>query len=146
MKPRSLFILVALLFVGLCTGCVSMGGGIPAGHGEVKISNRSLDEIQAKAEEVFHRHGFQMVSLNASEMRFERAGGTTDNILYGNWNENRTVTHVKVFVTATEDAYVLRLRSEVVRNTFGGDSNARMFDLQGGRYGVILRKIRSELM
>lgn len=146
MKTHPLVIIVAFLFTGLCAGCVSMGGGMPAGHGEVKIPNRSLDEIQAKAEDVFHRHGFQMVSLNASEMRFERTGGTTDNILYGNWNENRTITHVTVFVTATDDAYILRLRSEVVRNTFGADSNARMFDLQGGRYGVILRKIRSELM
>jgi hypothetical protein len=32
-----------------------------------------------------------------------------------------------------------------VRNTFGGESDTQLFDVQSGRYGVILKKIAKEL-
>ncbi len=142
----------ALLRFSLClaalaqSGCMATGRGIPAGQSQVVIHNRSLSEIQTKTEDVFYRHGFEMHGMGQSEMRFERRGGATENLLYGNWNENTTYTQITVFMTPEDNgAYRLRLRSEVVRDTFGGDSNSKMFDVQGARYGGFLRKIQREL-
>lgn len=130
----------------LALGACATGAGIPTGQAQILIRGHSLNEIQTKSEDVFYRHGFAMHGMSADEMRFERRGGTTDNLLYGNWNENTTYTQITLFISpAGEDTYRLRLRSEVIRDTFGGDSNAKMFDIQGSRYGGILKKIRQEL-
>lgn len=130
----------------LALGACATGSGIPTGQAQILIRGHSLNEIQTKSEDVFYRHGFAMHGMSADEMRFERRGGTTDNLLYGNWNENTTYTKITLFISpAGEDTYRLRLRSEVIRDTFGGDSNAKMFDIQGSRYGGILKKIRQEL-
>jgi len=136
-----------LCFAALAhSGCVATGHGLPAGQSQVLIQNRSLSEIQSKTEDVFYRHGFAMHGMGQSEMRFERRGGTTENLLYGNWNDNKTYTQITVFMTREDSGdYRLRLRSEVVRDTFGGDSNSKMFDVQGSRYGIFLKKIQREL-
>jgi hypothetical protein len=143
-RPFSL--VLGLAFLVLISGCVSTGRDLPAGQAEVVIWGQSIEAIQAKSEEVFHRHGFSMTALTTSEMRFERRGGVTDNLLYGNWVDNKTITQVTVFfVPEGEDGWRLRSRSKVLRDTFGDGSNPPVFDLQGGKYGTILRKIRNEL-
>ncbi|MFY8216789.1 MAG: hypothetical protein ACOVMP_09355 [Chthoniobacterales bacterium] len=138
---------LTLLAISLTlTGCVSFGGGVPTGHAQVVIKDRSLAEIQNKAQDVFYRHGFELHGASNTEMNFERKGGVTENLLYGNWDNNTTYTQVKLFITPdAENGYRLRARSEVVRNTFGGDSNAKMFDVQGAKFGSLLKKIQREL-
>lgn len=146
LSTRTLMCSALCLAALASSGCVATGRGLPAGQSQVVIHDRSLSEIQSKTEDVFYRHGFQMHGMGQSEMRFERRGGTTENLLYGNWNDNKTYTQITVFMTRENSGdYRLRLRSEVVRDTFGGDSNSKMFDVQGARYGVFLKKIQREL-
>lgn len=138
--------LIILVAAGALTGCVAVGGGVPTGHAEVLIRDRSLAEIQNKSQDVFHRHGFEMHGASNTEMKFERAGGTTENLLYGNWDSNPTYTQATLFITPDGNGdYRLRVRSEVIRNTFGGDSNSKMFDIQGAKFGSLLKKIQREL-
>jgi len=150
MSIRSTMILLkaltALVLTMTLTSCMSFGGGVPTGQAQVVIHDRTLEEIQSKAEDVFHRHGFDFHGGSGTEMRFEREGGKTENLLYGNWDSNTTYTQATLFITPdSENGYRLRVRSEVVRNTFGGDSNAKMFDVQGGKFGSLLKKIQREL-
>ncbi len=137
-------------FLALCalvvSGCSSVGGGKPAGQSQVVISGHSEGEIQMKAEDVFFRHGFAFKGGDSDKLFFERAGGTLDNLLYGNWQGEDTYTKVTVFVTRRDDdSFELRARSVVVRDTFGEAVDEENFDIQGARYGVILKKIAAEL-
>lgn len=99
-----------------------------------------------KAEEVFYRHGFAYKGGDSGRLIFERAGGTIENVLYGNWQEKDTFTRVSVFVARRDhQVYALRARSVVVRDTFGDPVDEENFDIQGARYGVLLKKIKTEL-
>lgn len=146
MKTRLLVSIVgALASAFLLFGCAT-GGGAPTGHGQVVIRGKSIDQVQSRTEDVFHRHGFSMAGMGPGEMRFERRGGATENLLYGNWNENKTITRVTVFISRVDDNGVrLRSRGEVIRDTFGGEANSVMFDATGGRFNSLLRKIKREL-
>ncbi len=138
--------LVVLVIGGTFTGCSNIGGGLPHGQTQVRITGHSRPEIETKAEEVFFRHGFDFRGAGPERMEFERRGGTLENALYGNWTSQDTNTRVTLFITQVDPlTYDLRVRSIVVRDSFGGDSDARHFDVSGGRYRTILRKIRNEL-
>jgi len=127
-------------------GCSSMGGGMPNGQAQVMVTGVSEAQIETKAEDVFLRHGFDFKGAGSGRIEFERAGGTINNLLYGNWQENDVTTKVTVFVIPKgPGTYALRARSVGVRHTFGADSDTEMFDVQGSRYGVILKKIAKEL-
>lgn len=137
--------LAGFLFAGFA-GCSSLGGGAPAGQAQVIVSNAVLPQIEAKAEDVFSRHGFDFRGTGADWMEFERKGGLTDDILYGNWDGEATITRVTLFIIPKEPGtYALRVRSKVERRTFGGDADAAHFDVQGARYKAILNKIAKEL-
>ncbi len=138
--------LIFALVLGALAGCKSMGGGTPAGQAQVTVSGVSEAQIETKAEEVFYRHGFEFRGSGNSRMEFERPGGTMSNILYGNWQENDVTTRVTLFVVPKGPlTYDLRVRSMAVRRTFGGDEDTQLFDIQGTKYGVILKKIAKEL-
>lgn len=127
-------------------GCKSMGGGMPAGQAQVTVSGVSEAQVEAKAEEVFYRHGFEFRGTGNGQMAFERAGGTMGNVLYGNWLEKDVLTRVTLFIIPKGPlTYTLRARSMAVRQSFGGDEDTQLFDIQGSRYGVILKKIAQEL-
>lgn len=138
--------LVIALVVGVFSGCSSIGGGAPSGQSQVVISGHSEGEISMKIQEVFYRHGFSYKGGESGHLIFERAGGTIENVLYGNWQRKDTITRVSVFVTRREQqVYALRARSVVVRDTFGETVDEENFDVQGARYGVLLKKIKAEL-
>lgn len=138
--------LFAALFLAALCGCSSLGGGAPAGQAQVIVTDVLEPEIEAKAEEVFFRHGFQFRGSGAEHMEFERKGGFTDNMLYGNWEGQDTTTRVTLFIIPKgPTTYALRTRSIVERNTFGGDEDTKLFDIQGSRYKAILNKIAKEL-
>ncbi len=127
-------------------GCSSMGGGTPNGQAQVTVTGVSEAQIETKAEDVFYRHGFEFKGAGSGRIEFERAGGAMNNILYGNWQENDVTTKVTVFVIPKgPTTYALRARSVGVRHTFGADSDTETFDVQGARFGVILKKIAKEL-
>ncbi len=127
-------------------GCSSVGGGAPTGQAQVVIVGHSEGEITMKAQEVFFRHGFSFESADGGRLVFKRAGGTIENVLYGNWQGEDTYTRVTVFVTRREpEVYALRARSVVIRDTFGETVDEENFDVQGARYGVLLKKIKAEL-
>lgn len=137
---------VPLLAFAFFSGCKSMGGGMPAGQSQVVVSNVSEAQIETKAEEVFYRHGFEFKGSGNGQMQFERPGGTMGNILYGNWQENDVTTRVTLFIIPRGPmTYALRARSMAVRRSFGADEDTQLFDIQGGRFSVILRKIAKEL-
>lgn len=143
---KSVCSLVAALVVGVFSGCSSIGGGAPSGQAQVVISGHPEGAISMKAEEVFYRHGFSYKGGDSGRLIFERAGGTIENVLYGNWQGKDTYTRVSVFVTRQDhQVYALRARSVVVRDTFGETVDEENFDVQGARYGVLLKKIKAEL-
>jgi hypothetical protein len=145
--------MIGRLLAGVCggvilmlCGCSSMGGGKPAGQAQVVVSDVIEAQIQQKAEDVFFRHGFECKGTTLGRMEFERSGGTLDNILYGNWQEKDITTSVTLFITPQGPATcALRVRAMAVRNSFGGDSDTKLFDIQGAKYKVILNKIAKEL-
>jgi hypothetical protein len=123
-----------------------MGGGVPAGQSQVVVTNVLEPQIEAKAEDVFFRYGFDFKGATTGRMEFERAGGTMDNILYGNWQEDDMTTAVTLFITRKDPTtYALRTRAMAVRHSFGGDGDTKLFDIRGGNYRVILKKIAKEL-
>ena len=127
-------------------GCSSLGGGAPSGQAQVTVSNVIEPQIQAKAEDVFFRHGFESKGAADGKMEFERQGSAMDRLLYGNWQEDDMSTRVTLYIIKKGPAtYALRTRAMQVRNSFGGDSDAQMFDIQGARYKAILDKIVKEL-
>jgi hypothetical protein len=127
-------------------GCSSLGGKQPAGQAQVVVSNVIESQIQQKAEDVFFRHGFEYKGAIEGRMQFERAGGTMDNVLYGNWQQKDITTNVTLYITPKNaTTYELRIRSMAVRHTFGADSDTKLFDVQGAKYKVILDKIAKEL-
>jgi hypothetical protein len=137
---------LALLVLLSCAGCKSMGGGLPAGQAQVEVSGVLQSQIEDKAEDVFYRHGFEFKGAADGRMEFERAGGVMDTILYGNWQEKDMSTRVTLYIVPKgETTYVLRARSMAVRHTFGADSDTQLFDVQGGKYSAILKKIAQEL-
>jgi hypothetical protein len=112
----------------------------------VRVSGHVQAEIEAKAEEVFYRYGFDFRGAADGRMEFERRGGTLENVLYGNWTEKDTRTRVTLYITAVDgETYDLRTRSMVIRDSFGDDEDSKNFDVAGGRYRVILGKIKNEL-
>lgn len=139
----SLLFALAVLFN---SGCKSMGGGSPNGQAQVVVNNVIKAQIEAKAEEVFYRHGFDFKGAGEGHMQFERPGGAMGNILYGNWQENDVTTRVTLFIIPKgPTTFALRARSMAVRKTFGADSDTELFDVAGSRYKSILDKIAKEL-
>ncbi len=137
---------LSLAATAVLAGCSSMGGGVPAGQSQVVISGVVEPQIEAKAEDVFSRHGFDYKGSGPGRMEFERKGGTLDTILYGNWQEDDMTTAVTLFITPQgPTTFALRTRAMAVRHSFGGDGDTRLFDVQGGKYSVILKKIANEL-
>jgi hypothetical protein len=141
---------VPLLLCGFTlafAGCSALDDDhAPAGQTQVVVTNVLESQIQLKAEEVFYRHGFESRGGIAGRMEFERPGGTMDNILYGNWQSKDVSTHITLFITPRDPTtFVLRTRAMSVRNTFGADSDTKLFDVQGVKYRVILDKIAQEL-
>lgn len=127
-------------------GCVSYNGD-PASQSSVTITGQPLSAIQEKTEEVFYRHGFNLKLIYPESMVFERKGGVTDNLLYGNWHVNNTITRVTVYFYPKDGgSYLLRARSIVIRDQFGSDEeNDQLFDVQGAKYKSLLQKVRREL-
>lgn len=124
-----------------------MGGGAPNGQAQVVVSGVYPPEIEAKAEEVFYRHGFDFKGSSHQEMVFERKANISDEILYGNWEGNsKTITRVTLYIIPKEPGtYALRTRSVIERRAFGGYDESENFDVQGSRYSAILNKIKREL-
>lgn len=142
----SLSLVVSIVLLSALMGCSSIGGGTPTGQAQVIVTGVVESQIETKAEEVFDRHGFDFKGEGPGRMEFERAGGVMGNILYGNWQENDTTTRVTLYIVPKgPQTYALRVRSMAVRHTFGADSDTELFDVQGTRYGVILKKIAAEL-
>jgi hypothetical protein len=141
--------LLGLIFAALVllnAGCSSMGQGVPNGQAQVVVTGVIEPQIEAKAEEVFYRHGFEFRGAGDGHMEFERAGGVMGNILYGNWQENDVTTRVTLYIIKKAPmTFALRTRSIAVRHTFGADSDTELFDVQGTRFSAILRKIAKEL-
>jgi len=137
---------LALLVVLSCAGCKSMGGGIPNGQSQVTVTGVVQSQIEDKAEDVFYRYGFEFKGAAGDHMEFERAGGVMDTVLYGNWQEKDMSTRVTLYIVPKGGTtYVLRARSMAVRHTFGADEDTQLFDVQGGKYSAILKKIAQEL-
>jgi hypothetical protein len=144
---RSLYLPILVTLAALVTsGCSSLGGGTPNGQSQVVVGGVLESQIHTKAEDVFYRHGFEFKGATDGRMQFERAGGTVDNILYGNWQEDDMSTQVTLFIIPKGPlTYALRTRAVQVRHTFGGESDTQLFDIQGVKYRVILNKIAKEL-
>jgi hypothetical protein len=137
---------IVLLVLLSCAGCKSMGGGVPAGQAQVTVTGVQESQIEDKAEEVFYRYGFDFKGQADGRMEFERAGGVMDTVLYGNWQEKDMVSRVTLYIIPKGDStYALRTRALAVRRSFGGDEDTQLFDVQGGKYGAILKKIAQEL-
>jgi hypothetical protein len=141
--PGVLCGLLALTFVG----CASLDDDhAPAGQAEIVVTNVIESQIQRKAEDVFFRHGFEYKGATEGRMEFERAGGTLDIILYGNWQKKDMTTNVTLFIIPKgPTTYALRTRAMAVRESFGADSDDKHFDVQGVKYNTILEKIAKEL-
>ncbi len=124
-----------------------MGGGTPNGQAQVTVTGVLEPQIEAKAEDVFFRHGFDFKGAGDGHMVFERSGGVMNDVLYGNWQDKGdTTTRVTLFIIKKDTmTYALRTRSIAVRHTFGADSDTELFDIQGARYKAILDKIAKEL-
>jgi hypothetical protein len=143
---RSCRFVFGVVGLSALAGCSSIGGGTPTGQAQVVVTGVTEGQIETKAEEVFDRHGFDFKGEGPGRMEFERPGGVMGNILYGNWQENDTTTRVTLYIIPKgPQTFALRERSMAVRRTFGADSDTQLFDVQGTRYGVILKKIAKEL-
>lgn len=141
------FAALAILVSMAMSGCISFGGGIPAGQAEVMVQGVPRSVLMSTAEDVFYRYGFNYMGGVPGRMEFEREAGPGERLLYGNWVGEDVSTRISLFILETEpDVYRLRSRAMVVRNVFGGDEDSKNFDVRGSRYGKLLKQIRDESM
>ncbi len=148
---RSISFASALLAVSdssLSPAAKAWGGGTPSGQAQVTVIGVLEPQIQAKAEDVFFRHGFEFKGAGGQPhgVRAIRRPCSTMFFTATGREKSDTTTRVTLYIIKKDTmTYALRTRSIAVRHTFGADSDTELFDIQGARYKTILDKIAKEL-
>jgi len=141
MRPFFLgFFLIALLSSCAITGT-------PTGQTQIRIKGYSLALLQQKTGEVFSRDSFMLVQTQPDRMVFERRGGSTEEVFYGDWIKRNTAVRVTVhFIRKGTNDYVLRTDARILRNPNSSfEDQSDIFDMQALKYHRYLSEVRKEL-
>lgn len=131
--------------MAVLASCAVTGG--PIGQTQVRIKGYPAGLIQQKATEVFGRDSFILVQSSPDRIIFERSGGNTEEIFYGDWMKRNTAVRVTVyFLPKGPNDFVLRTDSRILRNPNSSfEDQSDLFDMQSLKYRRYLSEIREEL-
>ncbi|HEY5792476.1 MAG TPA: hypothetical protein VIS74_04210, partial [Chthoniobacterales bacterium] len=140
--PKFLFSL--LLAVFFCSCAVT---GSPIGQTQVRIKGYPVSLLQQKTGEVFTRDSFMLVQSQPDRMVFERGGGNTEEVFYGDWMKRNTAVRVTVhFIRKGSNDYLLRTDSRILRNPGSSfEDQSDLFDMQSLKYRRYLSEVKKEL-
>lgn len=137
--------LLGLSLVALLSSCAVTG--TPTGQTQIRIKGYPLTLLQSKTGEVFSRDSFILVQTQPDRMVFERSGGRTEEIFYGDWIKRNTGVRVTVhFIHKGTNDYVLRTDARILRNPNSSfEDQSDLFDMQALKYHRYLSEVRREL-
>jgi len=138
--------LFPVLLLVLSLGSCAVTGG-PVGQTQVRIKGYPVPQLQQKTGEVFTRDGFILVQTMPDRMVFERSGGNTEEIFYGDWMGRNTAVRVTVhFIRKGSNDFLLRTDSRILRNPNSSfEDQSDLFDMQSLKYRRYLSEVRKEL-
>ena len=133
----------------LCAGCQSFSN-VPAGNlASVTITNQPMAKVVQATTAVFTAHGFNGGQTGANQYTFTCPGSRTDNLAYGSFMFNETVT-VKVVVLTKQltprsiyvgcNAWLIEGENDPV---FQDDHKVRM--LRKWPYEQLLKDIQTQI-
>lgn len=134
------------LFVGLSL-CSCAVTGTPVGQTEVRLKGYPASLLQQKVEEAFARDSFILVQSMPDRLVFERSGGRTEEVVYGDWMGRNTAVRVTVhFIQKGTQDYVMRTDSRIIRNPNSAfEDRSDLFDMQALKYKRYLNEVKREL-
>lgn len=142
--PMNFALGLALLAI---TSCTLMEKGAPTAA--MTIPADSADDVEAAVSDVFRAAGYTVSQRTNSGVVFERPASTTDEVLYGNWNESEPlIDRVQVTVAlAGVGSYRVSCFPFAVR---GGSDDSfqdaqRRVHLFSPHYNGLLREVRKAL-
>lgn len=115
----ALLLLVATLMLG--SGCQSIGGGNSKPLASITVGDVTESRVRLKLAEVFESAGYETRVLYGPELRFEKPGSFSDNLMRGGWLSSKTVIRARLRVTPQgSDAFLISCRAATVQ--YPGDS------------------------
>lgn len=145
---RCLGLFFALLVATLFSGCALVEPGAPAAA--ATVSARSEYEVMDAVERVFTTTGgYRIYAQTAGAITFERAGGKTGRILYGDWMMGSDIAErVRVTISSKGDGrYRIRCTPLIVQHANNGDfeDTHRTAEPFSFRYSRLLGEVRKDL-
>jgi len=140
-----LFIFAAVL----ATGCSSLNKPASASFASVIISNQSIEKIKAATVTVFQQNGYQLMSLPAGELAFQREATRREQIDYagfvGAHQGEQVVIRVRMSIEPSgTGAYLLGCKAYAVCNPGQPvfESSTALFNFQSGPYQKLLDNVK----
>jgi hypothetical protein len=123
-----------------------MEKGAPTAAATIRAD--SADDVEAAVSDVFRGHGYSISQRTTAGIILERAASTTDEVLYGNWNESEPLRdRVQVTIVPAEPgSYRVSCFPFAVRNSQGAfEDTSRRLQLFSPHYSALLRKVQKVL-
>ncbi|HNU51154.1 MAG TPA: hypothetical protein PKJ98_09695 [Verrucomicrobiota bacterium] len=112
-------LLAATLMLGC--GCQSLGGSDSKPLASITIRDVTESRVRLTLAEVFESAGYEARVLSGPELRFEKPGSFSDNLMRGGWLSSETVIRARLRITRQEpDALLISCRAATVQ--YPGDS------------------------
>jgi hypothetical protein len=155
MKPTMKELNTLLKFLSLVLACGLFSAGCHLGQpasasfASVKISGRSVGQIQQATVAVFRDDGYQAYNSSGLEWMFEKEGTQMNKVAYGNWIGG-TPVWIRVrtsMVPLGPNSYRLQCHAFMVRSK--GDSffeeEVQLKNIRSGPYQELLDKVSGKL-
>jgi hypothetical protein len=140
-----LFIFVAVI----AAGCSSLDRPASASFAAVIISNQSIEKIKAATVTVFEQNGYQLMSLPASELAFQREATRREQIDYAGFvgaHEGTTVLiRVRLGIEPNgPNSYWLSCKAYAVCNPGQPvfETSSALYGFQSGPYQKLLNNVK----
>jgi len=133
----------------LATGCSSLNKPASASFASVIISNQSIEKIKAATVTVFQQNGYQLMSLPAGQLAFQREATRREQIDYagfvGAHQGEQVVIRVRMSIEPSgTGAYLLGCKAYAVCNPGQPvfESSTALFNFQSGPYQKLLDNVK----
>jgi hypothetical protein len=143
--------LLAAFFIVLATGCASMKEGLGA-TSETVTASMGMD-VETAVGAVFEGHGYSQMSSDKGTLIFERPGSKTDEMLYGDFSDSKTIDRARVVIDPIDETHFrITCVGYAVRQPTGhfeGDTSledpVRRFQLFSTQFSQMLREVKARL-
>jgi hypothetical protein len=143
--------LLAAFLILLVTGCAMMKDGMGATSETVTAGLGA--EVESAVGVVFEAHGYSQMASDKGTLVFERPGSKTDEMLYGDFSDDKTTDRVRVTIEPIDGTHFrVTCVGYAVRQPTGhfeGDTSledpVRRFQFFSSQFSKMLKEVKARL-